>query len=163
MKTLHTYISEKLVINKNSGQNNVNFHPNYDELQKKTPKEKFDDYSLYDSFLNYFEQCDKDNTNCFFDPAFNFITTKKQTKAFHEALKEFNSLHQVCYILNNSMSDEAGVSGDNRWVFYNGLSDWYYDMTEQEYLYEDLEHYIIYNDKKLTNVLLTTYAKYFDR
>jgi hypothetical protein len=158
MKTLHTYISEKLLINKNSEQMSVCFHPDYDELQKKKPKFNFDDNGICDSILNLLWSMESNNDDLKLDyPGFDHdVDGDDPQKSFKNKLEKCGSLHSICHVLNEKWSDEENLSEDDRWEFYSSISSWYEELGyfEKPYHCKDLEHYIIYNDKRLTNELL---------
>jgi hypothetical protein len=163
MKTLHTYISEKLVLtNKTKIRKTTTCHPDYDKLQKTEPKVDFNNDGICDSFANFLWQFEREGDVLKLDyPDFDHgvdsdnPTEFNPSQLFKKKLEKCGSLHSICHVLNEKWSDEQNCRPDDRWAFYAAISSFYEEeYFEKPYHCEDLEHYIIYNDKQLTNKLL---------
>ena len=159
MKTLQQHITEKLVLNNKSKiRAMATCHPDYDELQKKKPKFDFTIDAICDCISNLIWAYERDGEVFNLDyPGFDHgVDCNDIKKSFRDKLEKCGSLHSICYVLNEKWSDEDNCPSDDRWSFYSCLATWYEDLGyfEEPYHCEDLEHYIIYNDKALTNKLL---------
>lgn len=164
MKTLHTYISEKLVLtNKSKIRKTTTCHPDYDKLQKTEPKLDFGDVEICDSISNFLWQFEKNGDVLKLDyPGFDHNVDSENptefnpSQLFKKKLEKCESLHSICHVLNEKWSDEDNLPDDDRWAFYACIAEFYEDcgLDLGEYHCKDMEHYIIYNDKHLTNRLL---------
>ena len=135
MKNLTTYISEKLVLtnnwlNKSKICKIAPYHLDYDELQKKTPKFKFNEEGICDSIFNllcYFKDQGDDFKLDY--PGFDHgVDSDNPIIAFKNKLEKCGSLHSVCHVLNEKWSDEDNLPEDDRWAFYSCIGDWYEEL-----------------------------------
>lgn len=159
MKTLHTYISEKLVLtNKSKIRKMSPFHPDYDKLQKIEPKVDFNSEGICDAIFNLLWHFKDRGDEFKLDyPDFDHgVDCGNPITAFKNKLEKCGSLHSICHVLNEKWSDEENCRPDDRWAFYACISSWYEELEyfEKPYYCYDLEHYIIYHDKFFTNKLL---------
>ena len=141
-----------------------NYHPDYDELQNRKPKLDFDINGICDSISNFLWALERDGENLKLDyPGFDHGVNSDNpaefnpSQLFKKKLEKCGSLHSICHVLNEKWSDDDNLPEDDRWAFYACISSWYEELGyfEKPYHCEDLEHYIIYNDKNLTNKLLS--------